>query len=91
MVDKDGPRTVYGSPNAFVGRHPRGPVVRSQGIDAGFARPNYAPGEIAALHIEPDEPSLELKCFQSGPEKVVTYADSQLAGVDTGQPPIVIA
>jgi hypothetical protein len=91
VVDKNGRRTVYGSPNAFVGRHPRGPVVRIQGIDAGFARPNYAPGQIAALHIATDEPSLELKFFQSGPEKVVTYADNQLAGVDTGQTPIEIA
>jgi hypothetical protein len=65
--------------------------VRIQGIDAGFARPNYAPGQIAALHIASDEPSLELKFFQSGPEKVVTYADNQFAGIDTGQPPIEIA
>ena len=90
VVNKAGRRTVYGSPNAFVGRHPRGPVVRIQGIDAGFARPNYAPGQVAALHIATDEPSLELKFFQSGPEKVVTYADNQFAGVDTGQPPIEI-
>jgi hypothetical protein len=87
---KNGRRTVYGSPNAFVGRYPRGPVVRIQGIDAGFARPNYAPGQVAALHIASDEPSLELRFFQSGPEKIVTYADNQLAGVDTGQPPIEI-
>jgi hypothetical protein len=90
VVNKAGRRTVYGSPNAFVGRHPRGLVVRLQGIDAGFARPNYAPGQIAALHIATDEPSLELRFFQSGPEKIVTYADNQLAGVDTGQPPVEI-
>ena len=90
VVNKAGKRTVYGSPDAFVGRHPRGPVVRIQGIDAGFARPNYAPGQLAALHIATDEPSLELKFFQSGPEKVVTYADNQFAGVDADQPPIEI-
>src|SRR5258708_9015179 len=90
VVNRGGKRTVYGSPNAFVGRHLRGPVVRIQGIDAGFARPNYAPGQVAALHIATDEPSLELKIFQSGPEKVVTYADNQFAGVDTGQLPIEI-
>ena len=91
VVDRNGRRTVYGAPNAFVGRHLRGLVVRIQGIDAGFARPNYAPGQIAALHIATDEPSLELKFFQSGPEKAVTYADNQMAGIDTGQPPIEIA
>jgi hypothetical protein len=90
VVNKAGRRMVYGSPNAFVGRHPRGLVVRVQGIDAGFARPNYAPGQVAALHIASDEPTLELKFFQAGPEKVVTYADNQLAGVDTAQPPIEI-
>jgi hypothetical protein len=91
VVNRDGRRTVYGSPNAFVGRHLRGLVVRLQGIDAGFARPNYAPGQLAALHIATDEPSLELRFFESGPEKVVTYADNQLAGIDTGQPPVEIA
>jgi hypothetical protein len=91
VVGTNGRRAVYGSPNAFVGRHPRGPVVRVQGIDAGFARPNYAPGQIAALHIATDEPSLEVRFLQSGPEKVVTYADNQLAGIDTGQPPVEIA
>ena len=91
VVGANGSRAVYGSPNAFVGRHPRGPVVRIQGIDAGFLRPNYAAGQVAALHIATDEPSLELKFFQSGPEKVVTYADNQFAGIDTGQAPIEIA
>ena len=88
VVNAAGRRTVYGSPNAFVGRYPRGPVVRIQGIDAGFGRPNYAPGQVAALHIATDEPSLELKIFHSGPEQIVTYADNQMAGVDTGTPPV---
>jgi hypothetical protein len=83
-----GRRTVYGAPNAFVGRYPKGPVVRIQGIDAGFGRPNYAPGQVAALTIATDEPSLELKIFHSGPEQIVTYADNQFAGVDTGMPPV---
>ena len=44
VVNKAGRRTVYGSPNAFVGRHLRGPVVRIQGIDAGFARAELRTG-----------------------------------------------
>jgi hypothetical protein len=88
VVNAAGRRTVYGAPNAFVGRYPRGPVVRLQGIDAGFGRPNYAPGQIATLHVATDEPSLELKVFHAGPEQVITYADNQLAGVDIGTPPI---
>jgi hypothetical protein len=91
VANAQGRRTVYGSPNAFVGRHPRGPVVRIQGIDAGFGRPNYAPGQVAGLTISTDEPSLELKIFHSGPEQVVTYADNQFAGIDTGQPPLELS
>jgi hypothetical protein len=83
-----GRSTVYGAPNAFVGRYPRGPVVRIQGIDAAFGRPNYAAGQVAGLHIATDEPSLELKFFHVGPDEVITYADNQLAGIDIGQPPI---
>jgi N,N-dimethylformamidase beta subunit-like protein len=90
VVNAAGRRTSYGAPNAFVGRYPRGLVVRLQGVDAGFGRPNYAPGQIAGLHVATDEPSLELRIFQSGPEKVVTYADNQLAGIDTGTPPVEI-
>src|SRR5262249_34570450 len=88
VVDRAGKRSVYGSPDALSVWHLRGPLVRIQGIDAGFARPNYAPAQLAALHIATDEPSLQLQYFQSGPEKVVTYADNQLAGVDTGQLPV---
>jgi hypothetical protein len=90
VVNAAGRRTTYGAPNAFVNRYPRGLVVRLQGIDAGFGRPNYAPGQLAGLHVATDEPSLELRIFQSGPEKVVTYADNQLAGIDTGAPPVTI-
>ena len=46
---------VYGAPNAFVGRYPRGPVVRIQGIDAGFGQPSYAPAQWARLQIATDE------------------------------------
>ena len=42
-VDRLGNKIVYGAPNAFVGRYPRGPVVRVQGIDAGFTKPSYLP------------------------------------------------
>ena len=81
-VDRLGNTIVYGSPNAFVGRHARGPVVRLQGIDAAFTKPNYLPGELAHIRVATDAPSLTVKLFQSGPEQVVTYADNQMAGVE---------
>jgi hypothetical protein len=86
-VDAAGNQVVYGAPNAFVGRYPKGVVVRIQGIDAGFGQPSYAPGQVARIHIATDEPSLELKILHAGPEQVITYADNQLAGVDIGLPP----
>jgi hypothetical protein len=91
VTNKAGRRTVYGSPNAFVSRHLRGLVVRLQGIDAGFTRPSYAPGELASLRIASDEPSLQLKVFQSGPEKAATRADNVLQGIDSGQAPVEIS
>jgi hypothetical protein len=91
VTNKAGRRTVYGAPDAFVTRHLRGLVVRLQGIDAGFTRRSYAPGELASLRVASDEPSLELKIFQSGPEKLATRADNVLQGVDTGQAPVEIS
>jgi hypothetical protein len=88
VVGANGRKTVYGAPNAWVGRYPRGPVVRIQGIDAGFLRPNYAPGQVAGLRIATDEPALELRVFHAGPEQAVTYADNQMAGVEIDQKPI---
>ena len=89
-VDSLGNEITYGAPNAFVGRYPRGPVVRVQGIDVGFTRPNYAPGQVGVLHIATDAPSLTLRVFQSGPEQVVTYADNQMAGTEVDEAPIQI-
>jgi hypothetical protein len=89
-VDLAGNRIVYGAPNAFVGRSPRGPVARLQGIDAGFNKPSYLPGDVAYVHVATDEPSLTLRVFHAGPEQVVTYADNQLAGVEVDQEPVTI-
>jgi hypothetical protein len=88
--DVAGNRTTYGAPNAFVDRYPKGVVVRLQGIDAGFTKPSYLPGELAHIHVATDEPSLELRVFHSGPEQVVTYADNQFAGVEVDQGPTTL-
>jgi len=89
-VDLAGNKIVYGAPNAFVGRTPKGPVVRVQGIDAGFTKPSYLPGDVAYIHVATDEPSLTLRVFHSGPEQAVTYADNQFAGVEVDQQPVTI-
>jgi hypothetical protein len=89
-TDAAGNTIVYGAPNAHVGRYPKGPVVRVQGIDAGFTKPSYAPGETGYIQIATDAPSFTMATFQSGPEKVVTYADNQFAGVPAGDPPVTV-
>jgi hypothetical protein len=88
VTNAAGHARIYGAATAWAGRYPRGPVVRIQGVDAGFNRPSYAPGQIARLHVATDEPSLELRFFQVGPDQIITYADNQMAGVDIGQRPI---
>jgi hypothetical protein len=88
-VDQAGNTLVYGAPNAFAGRYPRGPVVRIQGIDAAFGQPSYAPKQWVHLRIATDEPSFTTRVFRVGPEQIVTYADNQLAGVDIGLKPVV--
>jgi hypothetical protein len=89
-VDRAGNSIVYGAPNAFVGRKPRGPVVRLQGIDAGFTKPSYLPGDVGYIHVATDEPTITMRVFQSGPEQVVTYADNQFAGVEIDPEPLTI-
>ena len=89
-IDRAGNVIVYGAPNAFVGRVPRGPVVRLQGIDAGFTKPSYLPGDVAHIHVATDEPSVTLRVFHAGPEQAVTYDDNQLAGVEVDERPVTI-
>jgi hypothetical protein len=89
-IDVAGNSIVYGAPNAFVGRAPKGVVVRLQGIDAAFPQPSYAPGQTTQISVATDEPELTYRVFHAGPEQVVTYADNQMAGVDTEAPPVTL-
>lgn len=87
--DTAGNTRAYGAETAFVGRYLRAPVVRVQGVDAGFTRPSYAPGQLALLRVATDAPKLELQVFQAGPEHVPTYADNALNGVAVSPPSTV--
>jgi hypothetical protein len=81
-VDSAGNARLLGAQTAAVGRYERAPVVRLQGIDAGFTRQSYAPGQAGLLRVSTDAPSLSLRVFRSGPEQVITYADDQMAGIE---------
>jgi hypothetical protein len=88
-VDTAGNRLTYGSPDAFVGRHPRAPVARVQGIDATFTKQSFAPGQLGLLRVAADAPSLVLQVFRTGPERLVTYSDSLLEGEPVTEPATV--
>ena len=85
-TDSSGNRVAYGSPNAFVDRHPRAPVVRLLGVDAAFARPSYAPRESAILNVATDAAELELQVFRTGPERRITRRNDSMAGVPVAPP-----
>ena len=57
-------RRVYGP--SLPGAPLRAPVVRVQGIDAGFVKPSYAPGELAEVHVATDAQSLSFQVFAYG-------------------------
>jgi hypothetical protein len=60
-IGADGSRRIYGAygPSGQADA----PVVRVQGIDAGFTRRSYAPGESAELRLATDARSLRLQVF----------------------------
>ena len=64
LRDRDGRTRVYGAyrPGARVDA----PVVRVQGIDAGFGRPSYAPGQTADVTISTDAGSFRAQVFAYG-------------------------
>jgi hypothetical protein len=64
----NGIRHAYGNPDYRLARLDPAPVVRVQGVDAGFGKRSYAPGARALLHIATDAPSFTLQFFQAGPE-----------------------
>jgi hypothetical protein len=59
-VSGRGGRRVYGT------ARPHGPVVRVQGIDAGFPEASYAPGEDAAVEVATDAKTLTFQVFAYG-------------------------
>jgi N,N-dimethylformamidase beta subunit-like, C-terminal len=88
-TDPAGNQLTYGSPDARVNLHPRAPVVRVQGIDAAFQRQSYEPGQLAALRIATDEPTMTVQVMRTGPERKITYADNLLDGEPVTTPTVI--
>jgi len=86
VTDAAGNRRTYGATNAETGRRPTTPVIRVLGVDAGFTRESYVPGENATLRVESDADALSLQVFRAGPEDVPTYNDTLMNGVPVTDP-----
>jgi hypothetical protein len=58
----------------------RAPVVRVQGIDAGFPQPSYAPGEQAAVEVATDAKALTFQVFAYGGGAFPSVRDLRTSG-----------
>ena len=61
-------------------------MIRVLGVEAGFTRESYVPGETATLAVETDASALSLQVFRAGPEDVPTYNDTLMNGVPVTEP-----
>ena len=86
LTDAAGNRRTYGATNAETGRIRVTPVIRVLGVEAGFTRESYVPGETAVLRVESDALALSLQVFRAGPEDVPTYNDTLMNGVPVTDP-----
>jgi hypothetical protein len=85
-IDRAGNRRVYGPAHAREARLERTPVIRLQGVDAGFAEASYAPGQLGSLSVATDAASFTLQLHRAGPEREPTYADNVMNGVPVAEP-----
>jgi len=70
------PRTYQLRLHVFRGTVPgRSPVVRVQGIDAGFFKPSYAPGDDAVLKVATDAKVLTFQVFAYSGGRFPTIRD----------------
>jgi hypothetical protein len=87
-VFTNGATHVYGSTDYRLADLQPAPVVRVQGVDAGFSQRRYAPGARAALKIATDAQSFTLQVFHAGPETQATVHD-EMQGVPVSEPRLV--
>ncbi|MDX6517845.1 MAG: hypothetical protein QOF50_691 [Gaiellaceae bacterium] len=78
--DSAGRARVYGNYRPWRGEPVDAPVVRVQGIELGFLRRSYAPGELAALTIATDARAFRLQVFAFGNSVDVSNVDVKTNG-----------
>jgi hypothetical protein len=81
-----------GRPTVLGGRRPasverqQAAVVRVLGVEAGFLRRSYAPGEAMELRVLADAPALSLQFLRCGAETEGTNRSDELKGAPMGDP-----
>ncbi len=84
-VSAHGARHVYGNADHRLAELEPAPVVRVEGVDAGFGKRSYAPEAEARLRIDTDAPSFTIQFFQAGPETQATVAN-EMQGLPVTEP-----
>jgi len=80
LRDAAGRSRVYGDNRPWRGQRVDAPVVRVQGIELGFLRRSYAPGEFASLNIATDAKAFRLQVFAFGSSVDVSNVDVKTNG-----------
>jgi hypothetical protein len=78
--DAAGRLRAYGNYRPWRGQRVDAPVVRVQGIELGFLRRSYAPGEFASLAIATDAKAFRLQVFAFGSSVKVSEVDVKTNG-----------
>ena len=81
-----GSARTYGWTRPYFTGYPQGPVVRVQGVEAGFTRAGYAPGATGSLRVSTDADTLAIQIFQAGPELEPTQGNDTMNGVPVTAP-----
>ena len=84
-----GSARTYGWTRPYFTGYPQGPVVRVQGVDAGFTRAGYTPGATGSLRVSTDADALAIQIFQAGPELKPTQGNDTMNGVPVTAPQTV--
>src|SRR5438132_2866922 len=81
-----GAPALYGARSARAQWHGNTPVVRVQGLDAGFTRESYRAGDTATLAVATDAARFSLQVFGLGREFVRDLHDRETSGVALTKP-----
>jgi hypothetical protein len=82
---ENGGTRVYGNADYRLAELNPTPVVRVQGVSAGFTAKSYPPGARATLRVITDASAFRVQFFQAGPETQPTTGN-EMEGLPVSQP-----